>query len=139
MDLDFVTNLGVQYKKACSGILMGYEFKINVQDKSNPIFGYANIVKNKNTNVEGVLMEITQMEFLLLDSYEGYPQMYSRSKMKIISKEMNKIQTAWVYTGNLDYLVTNNLRLTPFQKKRINNGFPFLSLEYQNNILRIIK
>tara|TARA_Y100000589_G_scaffold207392_1_gene195586 strand:+ start:325 stop:774 length:450 start_codon:yes stop_codon:yes gene_type:complete len=139
MDLDFVTSLGVQYKSACSGVLMGYEFKINVQDKSNPRFGYANIVKNINTSVEGVLMEITQMEFPLLDSYEGYPQMYSRSKMQIISKNMNKIHTAWVYTGNLNFIIARNLCLTPFQKKRINNGFRFLSKEYQINLLRIIK
>ena len=31
-------------------------------------------------------MEITEMDFLLLDSYEGYPELYSRSKIEIIKE-----------------------------------------------------
>ncbi len=139
MDLDFVANLGVHCKSAYPGILMGYEFKINVQDESNPNLGYANIVKNKNSLVEGVLMGINEIEFLLLDSYEGYPDLYSRSKMEIISPKMNKTYTAWVYTGNSCYVVNRNLLLTGVQKKRINNGFPYLSLKYQNKLLGMMK
>ena len=52
---------------------------------------------------------------------------------------MKKTYTAWVYTGNSGYVVNRNLNLTAVQKKRINNGFPYLSLGYQNNLLGMMK
>ena len=52
---------------------------------------------------------------------------------------MNKTYTAWVYTGNSYYVVNQNLLLTGVQKKRINNGFPYLSLKYQNKLLGMMK
>jgi gamma-glutamylcyclotransferase (GGCT)/AIG2-like uncharacterized protein YtfP len=139
MDLDFVAKLGIQYKQSFSGILFGHEFKTNVQDESNPNFGYANIVSNKNSIVEGVLMEIDEMEFILLDSYECYPSLYSRSKIEIVSPKTNKTYTAWVYKGNSNYVINQNLKLTDIQKKRLFNGFPFLSVEYQRKLLGIIQ
>ena len=139
MDLDFVSSLGVHFKSAFSGTLFEHEFKINVKDESNPNFGYANIVPCRNSLVEGVLMEITEMDFLLLDSYEGYPQLYSRSKIEILNTKKNKIFKAWVYKGNSDYLGNRNLLLTSIQKKRIQRGFNFLSVEYQNRLSKMIK
>ena len=97
MDLDFVAKLGIQYKQSFSGILFGHEFKTNVQDESNPNFGYANIVSNKNSIVEGVLMEIDEMEFILLDSYECYPKLYSRSKIEIVSPKTNKTYLSLIH------------------------------------------
>ena len=138
MDLDFVNSLGVHFKSAVSGILFDYEFKINVKDESNPKFGYANIVPNKKSFVEGVLIEISEMDFLLLDSYEGYPKLYSRSKIEIINTKTKKIFKAWVYNGNSDYIGKRNLLLNSDQKKRIQRGFKFLSVEYQNRLLEII-
>jgi gamma-glutamylcyclotransferase (GGCT)/AIG2-like uncharacterized protein YtfP len=139
MDLDFVASLGVHFKSAFSGILFEHDFEINVKDESNSNFGYANIVPSRNSHVEGVLMEITEMDFLLLDSYEGYPELYSRSKIEITNTKNNKIFRAWVYKGNSNYLVNRNLQLTSIQKKRIQGGFTFLSVEYQNRLLKIIK
>lgn len=138
MDLSFTNNLGVKFNEAYPAVLFGYELKINVQDESNPNFGYANIMPNKGSFVEGVLMKVTKEDILLLDSYEGYPDLYLRSKMNIFLPNRNKAYDAWVYTGKSNCIVNRNLLLSKSQKKRINNGFSFLTLEYQNKLLKII-
>ena len=138
MDLNFVKELGVYYKKPCSGKLIGYEVQINVQDSIKPDYGYANVIPNPNSTVEGVLLEISDEHLLLLDSYEGYPELYSRFELEIHCTNNKKKYKAWVYSGNSNYVVDRNLKLTRTQKQRIQSGFPFLSIEYQKKILKII-
>ena len=138
IDLDFVTALGVRYEEPCSGKLIDFDFQINVMNNSDTEFGYANIIKKKNCFVEGVLMKIPETDFFLLDSYEGYPGLYSRSKLKIILTENDKTSTAWVYIGEPSCIVNQNLKLSKIQKVRINNGFPFLSTGYQNKLLNLM-
>ena len=88
--------------------------------------------------VEGVLMEIHEKDLFILDSYEGYPELYSRSKLDIFCADNKSTISAWVYTGNSDYVVERNLNLENIQKERIHNGFKFLSLQYQNNLLKFM-
>ena len=139
MDLNFVKELGVYYKKPCSGKLIGYEVQINVQDSIQPDYGYANVVPNPNSTVEGVLLEISDEHLFLLDSYEGYPELYSRFELEIHCTNNKKKYKAWVYSGNSNYVVDRNLKLTRTQKQRIQSGFPFLSIEYQKKILKIMQ
>ena len=139
MDLNFVKELGVYYKKPCSGKLIGYEVQINVQDSIQPDYGYANVILNSNSAVEGVLLEISDEHLFLLDSYEGYPELYSRCKLEIHSLNNKKNYKAWVYSGNSNYVVNRNLKLTSIQKQRIQSGFPFLSIEYQKKLLKIMQ
>ena len=138
MDLNFVKKLAVYYKKECSAKLIGYEVQINVQDSIQPDYGYANVIPNPNSTVEGVLLEISDEHLLLLDSYEGYPELYSRFELEIHCTNNKKKYKAWVYSGNSNYVVDRNLKLTRTQKQRIQSGFPFLSIEYQKKILKII-
>ena len=138
MDLNFVKKLAVHYKKECSAKLIGYEVQINVQDSIKPDYGYANVIPNPNSTVEGVLLEISDEHLLLLDSYEGYPELYSRFELEIHCTNNKKKYKAWVYSGNSNYVVDRNLKLTRTQKQRIQSGFPFLSIEYQKKILKII-
>ena len=138
MDLSFVKELGVCYTNPCSGKLIGFNFQINVRDSTNTTFGYANVTPNKNAEVEGVLMEIHEKDLFILDSYEGYPELYSRSKLDIFCADNKSTISAWVYTGNSDYVVERNLNLENIQKERIHNGFKFLSLQYQNNLLKFM-
>ena len=138
MDLNFVKKLAVYYKKECSAKLIGYEVQINVQDSIKPDYGYANVIPNPNSTVEGVLLEISDEHLLLLDSYEGYPELYSRFELEIHCTNNKKKYKAWVYSGNSNYVVDRNLKLTRTQKQRIQSGFPFLSIEYQKKILKII-
>ena len=85
MDINFVGELGVRYKNPCSGQLIGFDLYINVQDTTNPNFGYANIEPRENKTIEGVLFEIPEEDLILLDSYEGYPELYSRRQINVFS------------------------------------------------------
>ena len=139
MDLNFVKELGVYYKKPCYGKLIGYEVQINVQDSIQPDYGYANVIPNPNSTVEGVLLEISDEHLFLLDSYEGYPELYSRCELEIHCQNNKKKYKAWVYSGNSNSIVNRNLKLTSIQKQRIQSGFSFLSIEYQKKILKIMQ
>ena len=87
MDVKFVKELGVRYKNPCCGQLTGFVLRINVQDAMNPNFGYANIEPSENNTVEGVLFEIPKEDLILLDSYEGYPELYSRKQINVFSSK----------------------------------------------------
>ena len=138
MDVSFVRELGVRFKNHCSGQLNGFELNVNVKDSINPNLGYANIVPDENQKVEGVLFQITEEDLILLDSYEGFPELYSRIQMNVFSLKTKTYLKAWVYTGNMNFVVNRNLKLNKFQKDRIKNGFKSLSIEYQRKLTKFI-
>ncbi len=137
MDLNFVKSLGVDFHNAQRGILEGFRFEISVKDDIDPNFGYANIVLDNSSQVEGVLMQIPQGQIHLLDQYEGYPSLYSR-QINTVLNSINKPVNAWVYIGTPEFSTHQNLKLTEEQIQRIQNGFDFLSTEYQKHIDSII-
>ena len=139
MDVKFVGELGVSYKNPCSGQLIGFDLYINVQDTTNPNFGYANIKPSENNTVEGVLFEIPEEDLILLDSYEGYPELYSRRQINVFSLKSKTHLNAWVYEANLNFVVNRNLELSNIQKDRIHNGFVFLTLEYQKKLAKLMQ
>ena len=139
MDVKFVKELGVRYKNPCCGQLTGFDLRINVQDAMNPNFGYANIEPSENNTVEGVLFEIPKEDLILLDSYEGYPEIYSRKQINVFSSKSKTHLKAWVYEGNSNFAVNRNLKLSSIQKERISNGFAFLTIEYQKKLAKLMQ
>lgn len=137
MDLDFVNDLGVRYYNAEKGILKEFQFQTSVQDGEDPNYGYANIVRQENNKVEGVLMLIDEKQIQYLDHYEGYPDLYTREKLTIEDSSGTK-KKAWVYLGVSIHCVKHNLNLTSVQKQRIRNGFSFLSESYTEELENII-
>ncbi len=58
---------------------------------------YPRLVKDKELSViSGHLMYLTDEEFKEADRYEGYPELYTRVKKKVIL-DSGLITTAWVY------------------------------------------
>ncbi len=139
MDVQFVGELGVRYENPCSGQLIGFDLYINVQDTTNSNFGYANIEPRENNTVEGVLFEIPEEDLILLDSYEGYPELYSRRQINVFSSKSKTHLKAWVYEGNLNFVVNRNLELSNTQKDRIRNGFVFLTVDYQKKLAKLMQ
>ena len=137
MDLNFVKSLGVDFYNAQRGILEGFRFETSVKDDIDPNFGYANIVFDDTSQVEGVLMQIPQDQIHFLDQYEGYPSLYNR-QINTVLNSINEPVQAWVYIGTPEFTNSQNLKLTKEQIQRIQNGFDFLSPEYQKHIGSII-
>lgn len=136
MDIEFVKDLGVNFKNPRKGILTDFKFAVNVEDDLIPENGYANVIPFEAGIVEGVLMEINPEDLSLLDVYEGYPSLYSRRKLTIYDNK--KLIDAWVYIGTVDSSVNKSLKLTNIQIERITNGFKFLSVPYQTQLVKKI-
>mmetsp|Transcript_3815 Transcript_3815/g.2538 ORF Transcript_3815/g.2538 Transcript_3815/m.2538 type:complete len:109 (-) Transcript_3815:321-647(-) len=48
----------------------------------------ATIVKSENSQVEGILLQVTQRELKILDMYESYPSWYGRVKLDLAVYQM---------------------------------------------------
>ena len=49
-------------------------------------FGYANIVKKKESKVAGAIWEITRKHEIILDGYEQFPDIYQKEYFKLNGK-----------------------------------------------------
>ena len=51
------------------GVLKGYRFVINKKSKKDPTIGFANIIKDNNSEVEGIIYEVKEEKFV--GNYRG--------------------------------------------------------------------
>ena len=84
--------IGSKYLKAF--FLKDYKLSFCHPNKLNK-FGYANVIKQKGSNVTGAIWEITKEHEEILDVYEGFPNTYQKeyfylSGKKIMFYIMNK-------------------------------------------------
>ena len=93
---------GINYSQRKNSILKGFRLKFNKISGKNPKEGFANIVRNQNEIVEGVLYEISGHDLSRLDTVEGYPSHYDRIKLKV-ETDNRKYVEAEVYIAQPDY------------------------------------
>jgi len=67
--------------------LEGYQLKFNKRgrDKYGDDIGYANIIKRKNSIVEGVAWHVPTWAIQMMDVFEGYPMHYDRVNLHVRS------------------------------------------------------
>jgi gamma-glutamylcyclotransferase len=58
--------------------------------------GYGNIRPRKNSEVYGLLYDIGQRALAALDSFEGYPNVFGREKVRVVDED-KRDHYAWVY------------------------------------------
>ncbi|MFQ6120788.1 MAG: gamma-glutamylcyclotransferase family protein, partial [Methanosarcinales archaeon] len=110
MDLDRIKSRGVVIKRRFSGILFGWKLLFNkIKDMSEGT-GYANIISNKNSKVEGIIYEIDKQFIKNLDRAEGYPHHYTK-KILIIKDKYGKKFDCIVYIANPE-MIKDGLRPT---------------------------
>ena len=76
---------GSRYLK--NHFLKDYKLIFCHPNKSNK-FGYANIVKKKNSQVSGAIWEITKEHEKILDTYEGFPHIYQKEYFYLEGKKI---------------------------------------------------
>lgn len=122
-----IGNYGAKYP----AVLNGFELVFNKPDG----FGgaYANIKKNPNKNVEGIVYEIDYKQLCKLDVFEGHPHHYTR---KFFTIEINgqKFLSA-VYVANK---TKENLKPDAWYVRHLLAGQKFLSREYVQILLRVL-
>lgn len=131
MSLSNMTKRDVNFTSREKATLKGYKFIINKISKKNPGVGFANIIRDDNSEVEGIVYEVSQEDILKLDKYEGYPKHYRRESF-IINDE-NTI----IYIANDNWTSVNELKASEDYKEKILEGKEYLSEEYYNKLLEI--
>lgn len=122
---------GVNFTSKEKGTLKGYRFIINKKSQKNPNIGFANIVEDFNSEVEGIIYEVENEDIIKLDKFEGFPKHYRRENHIINNKE------CVVYIANNEWTTFNEIATTEEYKNHILEGKDFLSEIYYNNLLKI--
>ena len=82
----------VRFSKRCHALLPGYQLDFNKIVSSNPREGKANIVVDKNECVEGVLYDINNADLARLDYFEGYPEEYDRTTVRVLLDNQSEVE-----------------------------------------------
>jgi gamma-glutamylcyclotransferase (GGCT)/AIG2-like uncharacterized protein YtfP len=84
-------------------------------DKNSPLWGggIADIVKDENSQVWGLLYEVSEDDLKALDTYEGAPDFYRRVKVTVIDSEAASHKA-------LAYEVVNKENFTPPSAEYLN-------------------
>jgi len=131
MDEKRMMERGVFFTSKEKGTLKGFRFIINKKSQKNPNIGFANIIRDDNSEVEGIIYEVSQEDIFKLDKFEGHPKHYKRETYIINNKE------CIVYISNNIWTSTNELESTEEYKNHILEGKDFLSEKYYNKLLEI--
>lgn len=101
MNLKRMEARGVRNSYGVKACLFGYKLKFNKNSTLMPGEGYANIVEEDKSIVEGILYEISQEGISNLDKYEKYPHEYDRILLNV--RLINGIEhQAYVYIAQPD-------------------------------------
>jgi gamma-glutamylcyclotransferase (GGCT)/AIG2-like uncharacterized protein YtfP len=132
IDINRIISRGINPISVRLGILDNYKFIINKRSKVDPFIGYANIIPEDGSFVEGLIYEVSDDDILRLDKFEGYPNHYYR-KVLSIGGEM-----VVVYIANVKYVSDIPLRTTKEYRDYILEGKQYFSDKYYNKLLDII-
>ena len=122
-------------------VLGGWRLKFNKVAFRNPKEGYANIVKDEEGIVEGVLYEIRESDLSnresdlsKLDGYEGHPKHYKRTKVKVKLDNGREVE-AITYIAQKDK-IREGLKPTREYLNHLLKGCDILSEEYCEKLKR---
>jgi gamma-glutamylcyclotransferase (GGCT)/AIG2-like uncharacterized protein YtfP len=118
----------INFSKREHAILEGWRLEFNKVSSKNPKEGYANIVKNENSVVEGILYEISDSDLKTLDKYEGYSSHYGRIKIIVKMDNGEKVE-AITYIAKPDK-VKDGLKPSREYLDHLLKGCDLLSEEY---------
>ena len=127
MDPDHMRIRGVMFSKREHAFLDGWRLVFN-KTSCRPGEGYANIEKDIDSTVEGILYEIEDADIGKLDEYEDYPEDYDRIYLKVRLDDGAVIE-AFAYIAQPDR-VKDGLRPTREYLSHLLKGCDLLSEQY---------
>jgi len=135
MDRERMSERGVRFSRREWAILEGYRLVFNKIASRDRKEGYANIVKDKDSHVEGVLYEIVDEDIEKLDRYEGYSHHYYRQKLKVKLASGETVEVL-VYIAKED-MTAEGLKPTKEYLNHLLKGCDILSKEYCEKLRNI--
>ena len=130
MNPERMTERGVSFTSRERAVLKGWRLKFNKVSSINAREGYANIERDDNSVVEGILYTIDDKDIEKLDTYEGYPKHYNRVVLKV-KKDNGEEVEALVYIANPDK-VKDGLKPSKEYLNHLLRGCDLLSENYCN-------
>ena len=128
MDVQQMNDRKANFTKTQKGILKDWKLVFNKINRRLNGAGFANIVPESNSSVEGIIFEVNEITIDLLDNYEGSPNAYHKKIMSVETSNGESINCI-LYIAN--HSKTSN-SLKP-EKKYLNHllkGKEFLSENY---------
>ncbi|AFK85861.1 MULTISPECIES: gamma-glutamylcyclotransferase family protein [Thermoanaerobacterium] len=135
MDKERMEERGVNFSERKHGFIKGWKLVFNKVASENPIKGYANIEKDDNDIVEGVLYQIEKDGLEILDKKEGVPNHYIKEKLEVWLENEGKV-LAYVYIANKDK-VKDGLKPSQEYLNHLLKGCDLLSEKYCDKIKNI--
>lgn len=126
---------GIKIFSKKSGILENYKMIINKKSFKNPEIGFANIIQDENSIVEGVVYDIDEKYVKILDKYEGFPNHYLKYFLDV--KIDNNKEKCLIYIAKSNWTTKNEIKTTIDYKNYILEGKEFLSKNYYENLKKI--
>eukprot|EP01130_Rhizamoeba_saxonica_P014550 TRINITY_DN6374_c0_g1_i1.p2 TRINITY_DN6374_c0_g1~~TRINITY_DN6374_c0_g1_i1.p2 ORF type:complete len:136 (+),score=29.28 TRINITY_DN6374_c0_g1_i1:44-451(+) len=99
--------VGTGFSTVGGAILPNYQLCFNKKATGFNGCGYANVVTETGTNVEGVLYKVTKDMIVSLDGFEGVPHHYTRESIQVLLNG-RPVQT-WVYLATEEISGSNDL------------------------------
>jgi len=135
MNPDRMKSRGVKFLRRIHAVLNGWRLEFNKVSFRNPREGYANIVRDENSIVEGILYEILDSDIGKLDRYEGYPDHYDRITVKVRLDNGSEIE-AFTYIAQPDK-VRSGLKPSKEYLNHLLKGSDLLSKEYRDRLSKL--
>ena len=108
--------------------------EFNKVSSQNPREGYANIVEDAESVVEGILYEIKESDLRKLDKFEGYPFHYRRTRVYVKLDDGERVE-AITYIAQPEK-VESGLRPSKEYLSHLLKGCNLLSEEYCEKLRR---
>ncbi len=135
MDLARVEGLGLKFDSLRAAKLPGWKLVFNVIDNKADGTGYANIVPDKDSTVEGLIYELDHVSLKKLDYYEGYPRYYLKKKVVALNDDGERVSCI-TYVGN-QKMIQRGLKPLRIYMKHLLSGKAFLSPKYFAKLKRV--
>ncbi len=128
MDLKRIEDMELRLKSITYGYLPGWKLVFNVIDNKNNGTGYANILPDQNSHVEGLIYELDEASLKILDYYEDYPEEYNRQTVTVTNDDGLE-RECLVYIAN-PAVTKDGLKPHKLYLQNLLNGKLFLSPDY---------
>jgi len=120
------------------GILEDYKFIINKKSFKDPSLGFANIIPESGSSVEGIIYKVLDADIKKLDRFEGYPKHYTKELLTIRLYDGELVESI-VYIANPNWVSKTVLKSTTEYKNYILEGINYISNNYYKFLNENIK
>ena len=120
-----------------SAQLSGYELAFNKRSRKYPGAASANVMLASSASlVEGVVYRLEHAaEIQVMDPYEGYPQLYTRTELPVQTSSGSVM--AWTYIANAEHVV-EGLKPARWYLSHLLAGKDYLSADYYARLASVI-